>query len=187
MLTFVSFFDIIIIRKENFAMLELIINEEKDIISPVNFRETKLLGFSIRDTKNYFAKKYDTKKEITLFLEVSNKPFMISEKQEFLNGKMVRNRHTSCFCDSFKIIKEKENNFKEIITQFFIPKNNSFNVKIIEDNKRIVYGTEYFNYVINDGFDNEKEFGIILFENNEFCTTRENFVKHIEGMKNAII
>ena len=149
-------------------MLEVTYNEKRNILTPLNPRKTKFLGLVERITKSPFSALYDEKREITMYFNLSGNMYVISEKQEFLNGEMVRIRHNS---DDKNIIiknKKKSSDFKQITTRFLVPKTDEFTVKVLnkpefKENKRMqIYGNEWFYFVKDDGFDNEKLFGIFL-------------------------
>ncbi len=149
-------------------MLEIIMNEKRNILTPLNPRKTEFLGLVERITKNPFSDVYDEKREITMYFNVSGKPFVISEKQEFLNGSMLRVRHTSSDTNVKIKGKKERNGFKQINTRFLVPENTDFIVKEISrpelknGKKMTVYGNEWFYFIKDDGFDNEKLFGIFL-------------------------
>ena len=176
-------------------IMECKVKDKFNILTNIRYKKVNIIGFTYRTSKNIFAKKYDTKKEITLYFVVNKNIYTITEKQEFLNDKMVRIYHNGNFASSLNITKDKNiSNFKDVETQFYIVNDNDFVLDIIDKNilenynikspivKPTIIGNEYLIY-INDFIDDFG--GIYINTNSDKLTkvTRDIFVEKINNYK----
>lgn len=175
--------------------MECKVKDKFNILTNIRYKKVNIIGFTYRTSKNIFAKKYDTKKEITLYFVVNKNIYTITEKQEFLNDKMIRIYHNGNFASSLNITKDKNiSNFKDVETQFYIVNDNDFVLDIIDKNilenynikspivKPTIIGNEYLIY-INDFIDDFG--GIYINTNSDKLTkvTRDIFVEKINNYK----
>ena len=174
-------------------MLKIINTAKKNILTSNGFHKVKFHGVSMRITENPFGKKYDKKIEMSFYFNAFNNLYILREKKEFLNNKLVRIKHTDEITDNIKTIKDKNiKQFKNISTFFFLAKNatNNFALNKKENvyldnafSKASVYENEYITFIKDDGFNNERYFGIDIKEENFLAVSKEEFINKISNFK----
>lgn len=167
-------------------MLKIINTAKKNILTSNGFHKVNFYGVSMRITENPFGKKYDKKIETTLYFKAFGGFYLIREKKEFKNNKLVRIRHTDEIAKSVEVIKNKAcDSFKNISTFYFLPEGfaNNFCLEKKENfyfdnafSKASIYENEYITFTKDDGFNNERYFGIDIKEDSFEQTSREDFI-----------
>ena len=162
-------------------MLEIKNTTKKNIFKENNLHKISFLGVAKRETLNPFGKKYDLKVENKLYFKAFNSFYIFTEKKEYRDGVLVRVRQSDEITQDIKIFKNKEkDNFKTITTKYLIPKDTNFNLFKINNifiagarKEAIAYGNDYMFFIKDDGWDNEKEYGLCIKENNLIETNKE--------------
>lgn len=172
---------------------EIILNNKKNILTPSNMRKTYFLGASEKTVNVKNNKKYDFKKEINLYFRVSGKIYKITEKKEYLDDKLIRVRQVSSelnHINDLKIPKDTEKDgMRSSSIEFYTSNENIFALHILDiseygdvpttDKKMVVYGNDILRFVKDDGYDQEKIFGIYLNKSKLNKVTREELVTKI--------
>ena len=174
-------------------IMECKVKDKFNILTDIGYKKVRIIGFTYRISKNIFAKKYDTKIEMTLYFVVSKNIYTITEKQEFLNGKMVRISHNGNFANNLNILTDKNvSNFKDVETYFYIVNDNNFVLNALDKTvlknynikspiiRPTIFGNDYLIY-INDFIDDFGGIYINTDSNKLNKVSRDYFVERVNA------